>query len=134
MKRCTLNTDGASSGNPGESGIGVVIDVDGKRLELSEYIGRATNNVAEYTALIKGLEKAKDLRIGRIEILLDSELIVKQIKGEYKVKSESLRALYNRVIALLKDFESYVIRHVPREENMDADRLARRAIKERHKR
>lgn len=124
----TLYTDGASSGNPGESGIGVVLTIDGKRIELSEYIGRATNNVAEYMALIRGLEKAKKLGLDKLDILLDSELLVKQIKGEYRVKSEYLRVLYGKVIALLDSFSHYSIKHIPREKNSDADRLARKAL------
>lgn len=129
MKKGTLYTDGASSGNPGESGIGVVIATEDRKIELSEYIGRATNNVAEYTALLRGLEKAKKIGLDKVDILLDSELLVKQIKGEYNVKSESLKVLYGKVISLLKTFNSYSIRHIPREKNADADRLARRAIK-----
>lgn len=129
VKRGTLYTDGASSGNPGESGIGIVLSVEGKKFELSEYIGRSTNNVAEYTALIRGLQEARNHGIDRIDIFLDSELLVKQIRGEYSVKSESLKPLFNRVSSILKTFRSYSIRHIPREENADADRLARRAIK-----
>lgn len=131
VKKGMLYTDGASSGNPGASGIGAVIKTEGKRIEISEYIGRATNNAAEYTALLRGLEKAKDLGLNRLDIHLDSELLVKQIKGEYAVKSESLKVLYNKVISLLKTFRSYSIKHVPREENADADRLAKKAIKNR---
>lgn len=129
MREGVLYTDGASSGNPGESGIGVVLTIGDKRIELSEYIGRATNNVAEYRALLKGLEKARKLGLDKVEILLDSELLVKQIKGEYGVKSESLKTLYERVISLLRTFRSYSIRHIPREKNAAADRLARMAIK-----
>lgn len=129
VKRGILYTDGASSGNPGESGIGIVLSVEGKKFELSEYIGRSTNNVAEYTALIRGLQEARNHGIDRIDIFLDSELLVKQIRGEYSVKSESLKPLFSRVSSILKTFRSYSIRHIPREENADADRLARRAIK-----
>lgn len=129
VKKGTLYTDGASSGNPGESGIGIVLTTGDRKIELSEYIGRATNNVAEYKALLRGLEKAKKIGLDKVDILLDSELLVKQIKGEYDVKSESLKPLYGKVISILKTFNAYSIRHIPREKNADADRLARKAVK-----
>lgn len=131
MKKGTLYSDGASSGNPGDSGIGVVIKVGERKVELSEYIGRTTNNVAEYTALLRGLEKAKNLGMDSIDILLDSELLVKQIKGEYSVRSEFLKPLFDKVTSLLKTFRSYSIKHVSREQNAEADRLAKRAVKNR---
>lgn len=129
MKKGTLYTDGASSGNPGESGIGIVLTTGDRKIELSEYIGMATNNVAEYKALLKGLEKAKKIGLDKVDILLDSELLVKQIKGEYDVKSESLKPLYGKIISLLKTFNSFSIKHIPREKNADADRLAKKAVK-----
>ncbi len=124
-----LFTDGASSGNPGEAGIGVILTTKDRRVEISEYIGNTTNNVAEYMALIRGLEKAKKLGIEKVDIFLDSELLVKQINGEYNVKNESLRSLYGKAISLLKSFCSYSIKHIPREKNAEADKLAKSAIK-----
>lgn len=98
---------------------------------LSEYIGKATNNIAEYTALIRGLQEAKRHGAYSVEIRTDSELMVKQIKRQYKVKSENLLHLYEQVISLLKQFKDYTITHIPREKNADADNLAKNAIKNR---
>ncbi len=130
--RCAeMHCDGASSGNPGDSGIGVVINVGHKESHcLSEYIGTATNNVAEYSALLRGLEEAKSLGIRQIDIYMDSELIVKQIKGIYRVKNENLLPLWNRAKSLLKEFAHYSVTHVPREMNKEADALATRAVKQ----
>ena len=122
-----LYCDGASSGNPGESGIGAVLLLENKTYEISEHIGIATNNIAEYTALIKGLSRAQALKIERLKIFLDSELIVKQIQGSYKVKSENLKALYQEALSRLKSFKAYSISHIPREQNKRADSLAKKA-------
>ncbi len=127
MKEGVLYCDGASSGNPGESGIGAVLLLEDKTYEISEHIGTATNNIAEYTALIKGLSRAKALKIKNLKIFLDSELIVKQIQGSYKVKSENLKALYHEALSHLKSFKSYTISHIPREQNKRADALAKKA-------
>ncbi len=130
--------DGASSGNPGRAGIGVVIklsDNDAHRLgknkhyRISGYIGITTNNVAEYSALIKGLEKSKSLGIKNIKIFLDSELLVRQLNGIYSVKSKNLIPLWIKAINMLKDFDNSVIAHIPREMNKYADSLARQAVK-----
>lgn len=134
----TMYCDGACSGNPGDSGIGVVIHLsDGdaeslnkdKSYTLSEYIGTATNNIAEYSALIKGLEKASSLGITRIKVFLDSELVVKQLNGIYKVKNEKLRPLWQKAVDLLEHFSYHKVSHVPREENKEADSLARKGVK-----
>lgn len=127
MRDAILYCDGASSGNPGESGIGVVLTFDGRRYEISENIGIATNNIAEYTALIKGLSKARSLKIERLNIFLDSELLVRQIEGTYKVKNERLKKLYQEVVSLLGSFKGYSIKHIPREQNKKADALAKKA-------
>jgi ribonuclease HI len=127
--------DGASRGNPGKSGIGIAINLtdentgEKRNYRISEYIGIATNNVAEYSALIKGLEKAKSLGIRKIIIFLDSELLVRQINGIYKVKNKNLIPLWIQANNLLKYFDSYTITHVPREMNVEADSLAGQAIK-----
>lgn len=122
-----LYCDGASSGNPGASGIGAVLLLEGKTYEISEHIGTATNNIAEYTALLRGLSRAKALKIERLKIFLDSELIVKQIEGSYKVKSENLKALYQEALSHLKSFKAYSVSHIPREQNKRADSLAKKA-------
>jgi ribonuclease HI len=127
-----MYSDGASSGNPGPSGIGVVISLAGedarhKSHRISEYIGIATNNVAEYTALLKGLETAKSLGIQNIKIFMDSELLVRQIKGIYRVKNANLIPLWIKTMNILKEFSDYSVNHVPREMNKEADSLARRA-------
>lgn len=127
MKDGILYCDGASSGNPGDSGIGAVLLLEDTAHEISEHIGTATNNIAEYTALIKGLSKAKALKIENLKIFLDSELIVKQIQGKYKVKSENLKALHQEALSHLKYFKAYTISHIPREQNKRADALAKKA-------
>ncbi|MBI5204999.1 MAG: ribonuclease HI family protein [Nitrospirae bacterium] len=128
QRDAVLYCDGASSGNPGKSGIGAVLTFGGKTYEISENIGIATNNIAEYTALIKGLSKAISLKIETLSIFLDSELLVRQIEGSYKVKNEKLKELYLDVISQLRSFKCYSIQHIPREQNKKADALARKAV------
>jgi ribonuclease HI len=125
-----LWTDGASRGNPGPAGIGALLKTpSGEVLSAdSAYLGRATNNVAEYKALLLGLERALALGVRRIEVRADSELLVKQIKGEYQVRSPGLRPLYQSAIKLLARFESSRLVHVRREQNGEADRLANAGI------
>src|SRR4030067_609249 len=99
ISEAKIYCDGASSGNPGRAGIGVVIQVRGhlhKDYKISEYIGIATNNVAEYSALIRGLEEARSLGLKKIEIFLESELLVRQIKGVYKISSANLKTLWEK--------------------------------------
>ncbi|WPD18807.1 MULTISPECIES: ribonuclease HI family protein [Thermaerobacter] len=125
-----LHTDGAARGNPGPAGIGVVlIDPHGQVAEqLARYIGTATNNVAEYTALIAGLERALARGARRLDVYSDSELMVRQLNGEYRVKHEGLKPLYHRVRELAACFDAVRFIHVPRERNREADRLANRGI------
>lgn len=125
-KKAVIHSDGASSGNPGHSGIGVVVGFEGRTIEISEHIGMATNNIAEYSALIRGLKEARALKADVVEAYLDAELVVKQINGEYKVKNPRLRELSLQVHDLLKSFHSFTINHVRREMNKDADRLAKK--------
>ncbi|GAB5046294.1 ribonuclease HI family protein [Thermodesulfovibrio sp. TK110] len=125
--KAQLYCDGASRGNPGDAGIGCLIILDNKKIEISEYIGRTTNNVAEYTALIKGLEEALKQKVQEIEIFSDSELLVRQINGVYKVRNKKLIPLYEKVKELLNKFKKYQIFHVYREENSVADKLAKEA-------
>lgn len=122
-----LYCDGASRGNPGEAGIGCVIFYDGERREISEYIGIATNNTAEYNALIRGLEEALSLGIDEIEVYSDSELLIRQLKGVYKVRNQGLLPLYEKVLELLRKFKKYQLNHIGREENRLADSLAKEA-------
>jgi len=127
----TAYTDGASKGNPGQSAIGFTIEKDGVTLEEHcHYIGLATNNVAEYTALIYALEHMKSLGATDTTIYSDSELLVNQINGLYRVKNERLRQLYNKVLLMKESFDSFKVVHVYRYENSRADSLAKRAIRE----
>lgn len=123
--------DGASRGNPGESGIGVVIKDEQRNTidKIFGYIGKATNNVAEYTALITCLKRVKRLNLDSLTIYSDSELLVRQIQGKYKVRSEQLKELYSKVQKLLKEAEyKFTIRHIDREANKEADQLANAGI------
>jgi ribonuclease HI len=125
-----IYTDGGSRGNPGPSGIGVIIQ-DSKRKkikEISKYIGEATNNIAEYNALLHGLEEADALKASDIVVYMDSELLVRQLSGEYRVKDEAMRPLFEKALAILKRFDSFEIKHVAREKNREADKLVNKAI------
>ena len=124
-------TDGASRGNPGESGIGVIVkDERGRVLyRLHGYIGTSTNNRAEYTALLTLLEQIREVRCESVLVHSDSELMVRQVTGRYKVKDGEIRKYHARVMAILADVPfRFAIKHVPRGENADADRLANLAI------
>jgi ribonuclease HI len=129
MEKLIINTDGGARGNPGPAGIGVVFSdgADEVLAEFKEYIGEATNNVAEYKALILALEKAKDFKVDHIECRLDSELVVKQLNGLYKVRDENLKKLYNLVRDLIF-FKQVSFVHVRRELNKRADKLVNEAI------
>ena len=122
-------SDGAARGNPGPAGIGIVIKNDEEiLLEVSDYIGKTTNNVAEYIALIRGLEEALDMGNKSVEVYSDSELMVKQLNGEYKVKNEGLVPLYLHTRSLIKKFNHFSISHTVRDENTHADELANQGI------
>lgn len=127
---CSLYTDGASRGNPGDAGAGIVLlDTDGSELlARSFYLGKCTNNAAEYQALIAGLESALEAGCKKLHIFMDSQLIVRQVQGMYKVKNEQLRPMYNQVRDLLARLHSWKINHVPREKNFRADELANKGI------
>jgi len=128
--RLIIHTDGASRGNPGEAGLGALIeDEDGQVLaRLARYLGRATNNHAEYAALIDALKEALELGAGEVAVHADSELVVKQVKGEYRVKHPELKPMHAEVMGLLSRFEGYEIKYIPRERNKEADALANEAI------
>ena len=130
MKRLIIYTDGGARGNPGPSGIGgVIYDAGRKKIaEISEPIGHATNNQAEYKAVIAAMKKAKELGGEELEFYLDSELIVKQLKREYKVKNGDLAPLFLQVYNLEMDFKKVNFHHVPREKNKEADALANKAM------
>ncbi|MDD5246586.1 MAG: ribonuclease HI family protein [Candidatus Omnitrophica bacterium] len=130
MKHAELYIDGAAKGNPGPAGIGVIICRDGEILKnIAQYIGRATNNVAEYTALIRGLQEAMALKVQKVIVNTDSELLCRQIKKEYKVKAPHIIDLYKRAVELISGFKEVTVRHIPREENRGADKLANIAVK-----
>jgi ribonuclease HI len=129
---CRLFTDGASRGNPGQAGAGAVLFADnGDELAAkSVYLGTCTNNVAEYKALLIGLEEALRHGCTDLQIALDSELIVRQIQGRYKVKNETLLELFTEVRKHLARFNKWSVAHVPRAQNARADQLANRGIDE----
>lgn len=125
-----LYCDGASRGNPGPAGAGVVLyDPQGElKAQRGWYLGEATNNVAEYQALIRGLKFAQKLGVTRIQILADSQLLVHQLNGRYRVKAAHLLPLWREAKQKLQNFEACAISHVPREANSRADALANQAI------
>jgi len=129
-KKIKLYTDGGARGNPGPAGIGAVLkNLQGNvAAEISEYIGETTNNQAEYRALIKGLEKAKALGVREVECYLDSELIVKQMRREYRVKDKGLAPLFVQVWNLTLGFKKVTFTHIPREMNREADQLVNEAV------
>ena len=130
MKKTVIFADGASRGNPGPAAIGVTIKDERGRLitSISQRIGKATNNQAEYRAIIAALEEATRLDARRVDIKMDSELVVKQINGEYRVKSAILKPLYQQVKQIQGSLESFTITHIPRRQNTEADRLANKAL------
>jgi ribonuclease HI len=131
-KRATLFADGGSRGNPGPAALGAqIVDADGSVLrEIAKYLGETTNNVAEWSALIAGLEGALELGIRELAVRLDSELVVKQLSGEYRVKHPALQPLHTRAQTLLRRFEHVDIAHIRRKANAAADALVNRALDE----
>ncbi len=130
IKKLVIFTDGASRGNPGPASIGAAIKDERGRLiaSISQAIGRTTNNQAEYQAIITALENALSLGASQVDIRSDSELVVRQVKGQYRVKKASLRPLHLKLTQLASQFESFTITCIPREENEEADRLANLAL------
>ncbi|MHC4124570.1 MAG: ribonuclease HI family protein, partial [Planctomycetota bacterium] len=128
--KIVICTDGGSRGNPGPSAAGFVLtDVAGNQLSARGiYLGEGTNNTAEYTGVLKALEAAKELGTKAVEIFSDSELVVRQINGEYKVKSDNIRPLFKQVIDVLEEFKSWKITYIPRENNDKADKLVNQAL------
>lgn len=130
MQAAKIYIDGGARGNPGAAGIGIVIkDGDNKLVkELHKYIGETTNNIAEYTALIYALQEALMLGLKDIAVYSDSELLVKQLKGEYKVKNQNLKIYYDQFLHLRPGFKSFSVKHIAREKNKEADKLVNQAI------
>jgi ribonuclease HI len=125
----TIHIDGAARGNPGPAAIGIIAKKDGKTVfEISDYIGETTNNVAEYSALIRALEETLIKGYKEGHFISDSQLIVEQIKGNYRVKEAHLKLLYNQAESLIKKLKSFSIKHIKRELNKEADKLANRAL------
>lgn len=136
-----LFTDGGARGNPGPAGIGIVLKLKTQnapasagprqavaKCKIKKYIGEATNNQAEYQALIAGLELAQREKVEELKVFMDSELIVKQMQGEYRVKNSDLKPLFAQALALTNKFSSISFHHIPREKNKAADKLVNEAI------
>ncbi len=134
MLEVQIHTDGGSRGNPGQAAIGVVVELEGKKKKYGEYIGKKTNNDAEYEALIFGLKKAKSLagkkksKLAKVKCVLDSELIVRQMNHEYKLKEERIQKYFIEVWNLMLDFGEVRFKHVKRELNKEADALVNQAL------
>ncbi len=127
----TVHIDGGARGNPGPAGAGVVIRNDADEVVLYEggqFLGKATNNVAEYSALIAGLRAAKKIHAERVAVASDSQLLVRQMNGQYRVKNDGLKPLHRQAQELQHGFAECIFRHVRREENEPADRLVNMAI------
>ncbi|MDI6871840.1 MAG: ribonuclease HI family protein [Bacillota bacterium] len=129
-REIVIYSDGAARGNPGPAGIGYLIyDAEGRLLaQEAAYLGETTNNVAEYTALIRALERAAELSAGPVRVFSDSELLVRQLNGEYRVRQPHLVPLYEQARRLLARFVLASVNHVPREKNREADRLSNEGI------
>ncbi len=134
MKKITVFTDGGARGNPGPAGIGVLVLNEKKEVlgEVSEFIGDATNNVAEYTAVIKALEYMKtifdDTKAVQVSFNLDSQLVERQLNGAYKIKDATLKICSDEIKVLMSEFASVTFTHIMREDNKEADRLANKAM------
>jgi len=130
MKKIIIHSDGGARGNPGPAGIGAVLNDEKGRVlaEISKFLGETTNNQAEYQALIAGLEKAEELKAEEIECYLDSELVVKQLNREYRVKNAELAPLFLKVHNLSLSFKKIKYIHIRRENNKEADALANAAM------
>lgn len=130
LNKLTIYTDGGARNNPGPAGIGAVFYDENKKViaEISEYIGEATNNQAEYRALLAAIKKAKELGAQEVEFFLDSELVVKQLNREYRVKDKDLAPLFVQIYNLTLGFKKVIFKHIRREFNKEADRLVNLAI------
>ncbi|MGB9736223.1 MAG: ribonuclease HI family protein [bacterium] len=130
-KEVVVYIDGASRGNPGKAGCGVVIyGVQEQPIYLKKYLGHATNNIAEYNALILALEKLKELNVKEVTINSDSLLLVSQLNGEYAIRNTNIRKLFRVYMSLATNFDKITVKHIPRTLNKEADKLANLAINE----
>jgi len=130
MDKLTIYVDGASKGNPGKAGIGIVFFCEGKKIkEYSQHIGVTTNNVAEYMAVVFAMQEALIMRVENIAVFTDSELIANQIQGIYKVRDNNLFRLYKQVQHLKGGFKKFNITHIERANNKEADKLASESLK-----
>ena len=129
-KRIHIYVDGAARGNPGPAGVGVVLyNNDKKRIkDFYKYLGKATNNVAEYNALIYGLQEALKEGAKEVVVNLDSELVAQQLRGEYRVRNANIRPLFEQAVHLMDCFNKVEVHHIDRTENKEADKLANKAI------
>lgn len=130
MTKVIVHVDGGARGNPGPAAAASVVSSPAGEVldEASELLGSVTNNVAEYRALLLGLARARALGASEVEVVNDSELIAKQVQGRYKVKHEAMKPLYKQAMAVLREFEKWSIRSVPRAQNADADALVNQAL------
>lgn len=130
MTKVIVHVDGGARGNPGPAAAASVVSTPAGEVldEASELLGKVTNNVAEYRALLLGLARARALGAGEVEVVNDSELIAKQVQGLYKVKHEAMKPLYKQAMSALREFEAWSIRSVPRAQNADADALVNQAL------
>jgi ribonuclease HI len=128
--KLVVHVDGGARGNPGPAAIGVVVSEPGGEVldELAETIGVATNNVAEYRAMLRGLQRAAELGAREVEVVNDSELVAKQLQGVYKVKHPAMKPLYDEATSALRGFDRWSIRSVPRAQNAEADALVNAAL------
>jgi len=131
-RRVLVWSDGAARGNPGPAGAGAVItDPEGRVLErYGRFLGKQTNNYAEYQGLLLGLQKAMELGAREVGVRADSQLLIRQLEGKYRVRNAGLKPLHEQALKLLRSFEKFDLRHVPREENFNADEMSNRAIDE----
>lgn len=130
LKKATIHTDGGARGNPGPSGIGVVIEFEGQTHKFKEFIGHATNNQAEYRAVLLALEKAKELGVEEADVFLDSELVKQQLAGNYKVKNVDLQPLFVKIWNISQSFKKVKYTHVARNDNKEADKLVNEILDE----
>jgi ribonuclease HI len=130
VSEATIHTDGGARGNPGPAGIGVVLEINGQKYNFKKYIGPATNNQAEYRAVILGLQKAKELGATEVDIFLDSELVQQQLSRKYKVKNADLATLFVQAWNLGLGFKKVKYVHIYRQNNKQADKLVNQAIDE----
>ncbi len=128
LNKADIFTDGGARGNPGPAGIGVVLEAKSQKSKVKRFIGEATNNQAEYQALLAGLELAIREEVSELRVFMDSELIVKQMKGEYRVKNANLKPLFAKALGLTNKFTTISFHHISREKNKEADKLVNEAI------